>query len=51
MGSHCRIWNFALYCMILRSLYDDRGFHIEPEEIEVRGVKYEPMNMLKGITA
>ncbi|MBP1992443.1 cytochrome c oxidase subunit I [Paenibacillus eucommiae] len=26
-------------CMIVRSLYDDHGFHIEPEELEEKGVK------------
>jgi cytochrome c oxidase subunit 1 len=26
-------------CMILRSLIDDPGYHIEPEEIEGKGVK------------
>lgn len=26
-------------CMLTRSLYDDHGFHIEPDEIEDKGVK------------
>ncbi len=26
-------------CMVLRSVYDDHGFHIEPEELEDKGVK------------
>jgi cytochrome c oxidase subunit I len=26
-------------CMFLRSVYDDQGFHIEPEELEDKGVK------------
>jgi hypothetical protein len=25
--------------MFLRSVYDDHGFHIEPEELEDKGVK------------
>ncbi len=29
----------TLVCMLLRSLYDDKGFHIEPEELEDKGVK------------
>jgi cytochrome c oxidase subunit 1 len=28
-----------LGCMFLRSVYDDAGFHIEPEELEDKGVK------------
>ncbi|WP_134684278.1 cytochrome c oxidase subunit I [Brevibacillus migulae] len=30
---------FTLLCMLLRSLYDDHGYHIEPDEIEEKGVK------------
>ena len=26
-------------CMFLRSVYDDHGFHIEPEELQDKGVK------------
>lgn len=29
----------TLLCMLLRSLYDDHGYHIEPDEIEEKGVK------------
>ncbi|MFY0544322.1 cytochrome c oxidase subunit I [Brevibacillus sp. H7] len=29
----------TLFCMLLRSLKDDHGYHIEPEEIEEKGVK------------
>lgn len=29
----------TLVCMLLRSLYDDHGYHIEPDEIEDKGVK------------
>jgi cytochrome c oxidase subunit 1 len=29
----------TLICMFLRSVYDDHGYHIEPEEIEDKGVK------------
>jgi heme/copper-type cytochrome/quinol oxidase subunit 1 len=29
----------TLVCMLLRSLYDDHGYHIEPDEIEEKGVK------------
>ncbi|NGQ95150.1 cytochrome c oxidase subunit I [Brevibacillus sp. SYP-B805] len=29
----------TLFCMLLRSLYDDHGYHIEPDEIEEKGVK------------
>ena len=29
----------ALVCMLLRSLIDDHGYHIEPDEIEDKGVK------------
>lgn len=28
-----------LGCMFLRSVYDDKGFHIEPEELEDKGAK------------
>ncbi|MEK3725964.1 cytochrome c oxidase subunit I [Paenibacillus sp. FSL H8-0034] len=28
-----------LACMFLRSVYDDKGFHIEPEELEDKGAK------------
>ncbi len=28
-----------LVCMFLRSVYDDKGFHIEPEELEDKGAK------------
>lgn len=28
-----------LLCMLLRSVFDDHGFHIEPEELEDKGVK------------
>ena len=30
---------FTLLCMLLRSMYDDHGYHIEPDEIEEKGVK------------
>lgn len=30
---------FTMLCMLLRSLYDDHGYHIEPDEIEEKGVK------------
>lgn len=26
-------------CMFLRSIFDDHGFHIEPEELKDKGVK------------
>ncbi|WNQ14139.1 cytochrome c oxidase subunit I [Paenibacillus aurantius] len=29
----------TLICMLLRSVYDDHGWHIEPEELEDKGVK------------
>ncbi len=29
----------TLLCMLLRSLYDDHGYHIEPDEIQEKGVK------------
>jgi len=29
----------TLLCMVLRSVIDDHGFHIEPEELEDKGVK------------
>ncbi|TVY10230.1 cytochrome c oxidase subunit I [Paenibacillus cremeus] len=29
----------TLICMFLRSVYDDHGFHIEPEELNDKGVK------------
>jgi len=29
----------TLFCMLLRSLKDDHGYHIEPEEIDEKGVK------------
>lgn len=29
----------TLLCMLLRSLYDDHGYHIEPDEIHEKGVK------------
>jgi cytochrome c oxidase subunit 1 len=28
-----------LLCMLLRSVFDDHGFHIEPEELEEKGVR------------
>ncbi len=30
---------FTLICMFFRSVYDDHGFHIEPEELNDKGVK------------
>lgn len=30
--------SITLICMFLRSVYDDHGYHIEPEEIEQKGV-------------
>jgi cytochrome c oxidase subunit I len=30
---------FTFFCMILRSVYDDHGWHIEPEELQDKGVK------------
>lgn len=30
---------FTLAMMFLRSVYDDHGYHIEPDEIEDKGVK------------
>jgi cytochrome c oxidase subunit I len=30
---------FTLVCMLLRSVYDDHGYHIEPEELQDKGVK------------
>ena len=29
----------TLFCMLIRSLKDDHGYHIEPEEIDEKGVK------------
>jgi cytochrome c oxidase subunit I len=30
---------FTFVCMLLRSVYDDHGYHIEPEELQDKGVK------------
>lgn len=32
-------FGILIICMILRSLFDDPGYHIQPEEIEGKGVK------------
>jgi len=32
-------FGILVVCMILRSLIDDPGYHIEPEQLEGKGVK------------